>query len=57
MLRWSIEERYLASSLVFPTTPMTSPLGETMEEIQEGMGGTEEKGIRSIMLGREGSLG
>ena len=51
MLRLSIEERYLASSLVFPTTPMTSPLGENMEEIQEGMGGTEEKGIRSIMLG------
>ena len=52
-----IEERYLASSTVFPTIPMTSPLGANMEEIQEGMAGTEEKGSRSIMLGREGSLG
>ena len=52
-----IGDRYLASSTVFPTTPMTSPLGANMEEIQEGMGGTEEKGSRSIMLGREGSLG
>ena len=52
-----IGDRYLASSTVFPTTPMTSPLGANMEEIQEGMGGTEEKGSRPIMLGSLGSLG